>query len=68
MTHAYLAGVRDMISTWFYTLLYSLFYRHNYPGLDLYSEVEYCIRECTDYAARYPEEVYDFMKMWPPWP
>lgn len=65
ITHAHLAGIRDMISSWFSVLCYSHLFRDKYVGTDLYDEVTFCIKQGVDYAVKHPVHMYDLMKMWP---
>lgn len=65
ITHAMLAGVRDMISAWFDTLLYSFLYNDKYPGFSFYKEVEDCIMVMAAHAYNHPIDVYAIMKLWP---
>lgn len=62
--HPHLAGVRDMVSSWFNCLVYSHLNRDKYPGHDLYFAVRDLIHDCCDYSRMYPVEVYDIMKVW----
>lgn len=65
ISHAHLAGVRDMIAAWFDTLLYSHLSTNKYEGVQLYQEVVNCINLAAMYACDYPVDVYVVMKMWP---
>jgi len=40
ITYQHFAGMRDMFSSWFSTLLYSWYYRDKYDMVDLYSHVQ----------------------------
>lgn len=44
ITHAHLAGVRDMVSAWFNVLSYSHLHSSKYPGFDMYAEISNCIQ------------------------
>lgn len=65
ITHSHLAGVRDMIASWFDVLCYTHLARHKYEGIDLYKEATFCITQGADYAIKHPVQIYDLMKMWP---
>jgi len=65
ITHSHLAGVRDMIASWFDVLLYAQLSNTKYPGASMYREVELCISHAVSYASLYPVDVYTLMKMWP---
>lgn len=65
ITHAHLAGIRDMIASWFDVLMYAQLSNTKYKGTSLYNEVELCISHVVSYASFYPVDVYTLMKMWP---
>lgn len=65
MTHAHLAGIKDMINGLFSTYLYCLVNTCKYPLYNLKAEVDLLVTTARQSMDRDPEGVYTILKMWP---
>ncbi|USL85442.1 MAG: RNA-dependent RNA polymerase [Ixodes ricinus orinovirus-like virus 1] len=65
MTHAHVAGIRDMFNSWFDILLYSLLCRNKYKGHDLYTETERIIYLMTSFHKNHLAWAAVLLKSWP---
>lgn len=64
VTHAHLAGVKDMISGLFNTHCYSHLTEHKYPSYSIYNELKQLDRLVMEHSRQDPEGLYDLMKAW----
>lgn len=64
ITHAHMAGVKDMISGLFNTYTYSILMESKYMNYSIYQELLTMDRLVRELPARNPEGLYDIMKAW----
>lgn len=64
VTHAHMAGVKDMISGLFNTYTYSQVAENKYPSYSTYQELQTLDRLVRVHSQRDPEGLYDLMKSW----
>ncbi|CAG9822200.1 unnamed protein product [Phaedon cochleariae] len=64
-THAHLAGLRDMINSWFDILLYTRVYRNKYEGHNLYEELTTIITLYTDFSKTHSTYHHDALRARP---
>nr|WPR17567.1 MAG: RNA-dependent RNA polymerase [Beetle nyamivirus] len=65
LTHAHLAGLRDMINSWFDILLYGLANEHKYEGVSLYKEITVLITHMTEFTKCHTKYHHKLLKAWP---
>lgn len=64
VTHAHMAGVKDMVSGLFNTYVYSQVAENKYQSYSIYQELITLDRLVRDHSKRDPEGFYDVMKAW----
>lgn len=64
VTHAHLAGVKDMISGLFNTHTYSKLAEHKYLSYSMYEELKVLDHLVKEHSRVDPEGFYDLMKAW----
>lgn len=64
VTHAHMAGIKDMLSSLFNTYLYSQVAESKYPNYDLYQEVKKIDDLVKESSSMDPEGIYNLLKSW----
>lgn len=64
ITHAHLAGVKDMISGLFNTHTYGYLTEHKYLSYSIYKELQTLDNLVRDHSRSDPEGLYNLMKAW----
>lgn len=65
ITHAQLAGLRDLFISWFATMLYAHLNSQKYPSRDLYKEVVALLHAGAQFTRDHPEYMSSVLKTWP---